>query len=87
MKTFYQWINESEEINKDVSIHQLITKRKKLFDQLKPFSEKFYRNGWSRMSTDEIETKYPTHRDVKAYRQLNDKINELNDQIEKLNMQ
>ena len=87
MKTFYQWMNESEEVHKDVALHELRVQRKKLNDQLTAVTKNFNRNGWFNLTPEEIEEKYPTHPDAIAYRQLNNQINDINDQIRKLNMQ
>jgi hypothetical protein len=80
MKTFNQWLIESEE-----SVHDLRDKRTKLSNKLKPILAKIYSNGWAGYSSDELYEKYPTHPVVKALKGINDELELINNKIKEIN--
>jgi len=75
MKSFLTWLHESD--TPAESAWDLRDQKKKLDKQIQKVVNNFYKNGWSSMSTEEIEEKYPDHKDVKEYRKLNDQLEDL----------
>jgi hypothetical protein len=83
MKSFLTWLHESD--TPAESAWDLRDQKKKLDKQIQKVVNNFYKNGWSSMSTEEIEEKYPDHKDVKEYRKLNDQLEDLMKKIKELN--
>lgn len=82
MKTFNQWLNESKT---PAQIEGELYKQKKKLDQkIAKVVNNFFNNGWSSMSTEEVEEKYPNHKDVKEYRRLNDELNDVNKKLKNI---
>ncbi len=83
MKSFLTWLHESD--TPAESAWDLRDQKKKLDKQIQKVVNNFYKHGWSSMSTEEIEEKYPDHKDVKEYRKLNDQLEDLMKKIKELN--
>jgi chaperonin cofactor prefoldin len=80
MKTFNQWLIESEE-----SVHDLRNQRKKLSEKLPAILSKIYAKGWSNYSSDELYKEYPNDSVVKALKKINDELELINNKIKEIN--